>query len=125
VCSADLYGLAIYNSAGNLAGDLSRRPLTFDKFVTLPSGITTSSFSGLTVPAVVGMPHWFNVISEPYDQNFYDTRIFNGAWKWNSTSGVLIRTLYLSSFQRDDVSYGYVNNIPATSAIIMEASGIT
>lgn len=119
------YGLAIYNSAGNLAGDLSRRPLTFDKFVSLPSGITTSSFSGLTVPAVVGMPHWFNVISEPYDQTFNDNRVYNGAWKWSSTSGLLIRTLYLSSFERSVNSYSYANDIPITSAIIMEASGLT
>lgn len=119
------YGLAIYNAAGNLAGDLSRRPLTFDRFLSFPSNVTTASFSGLTVPAVVGMPHWFNVISESYDETFNDNRIYNGAWKWNSTSGLLIRTLYLSSYERSENSYNYINSIPITSAIIMEASGLT
>lgn len=119
------FGLALYNAAGQLTGDLSRKPLTFDRFVSMAGGVTFVAFSGLTVPAVVGDAIWFESTSEPYDDTFNDNYMRRGAWRWNSTLGRLTRTLYLWFYRRSEDVLGASNVIPATSAILLEANGLT
>lgn len=122
--AASGYGVAVYNSAGTLTGDLSRRPFAFDRYLSFAANVGSASFSGLTTPAVVGMPIWQQNAVQPYDETFNDNRIYYGAWRWNSTSGLLLRQLFLYTFERDELDIGGTNLMPATSAILIEANGL-
>jgi hypothetical protein len=119
------FGVAVYNSAGNLTGDLSRKPFTFDRFLAFPASVGSASFSGLTVPAVVGMPHWAQYTALAYDDTFNDNRLYYGAWRWNSASGLLLRQTFLWTYERSEDFWGGANTLPATTAIVIEANGLT
>lgn len=118
------WGVALYNQAGVLTGDLSRRPLTFDRYLTFAANVVNASFSGLSIPAVIGQATWYETVSLPYDSTFNDNRQYWGAWKWNSTLGILQRTTFQYYYDRSVDFIGGSTFLPAVNAIVMDASSL-
>lgn len=120
--SAPAYGLVLYNSASVLAADMTRRPLTFDKYLSFAASTSTAAFSGLTTPAVIGIDPWEELTNLAFDATFYDNRTYHGAWKMGA--GVLQRTTFQTYFESSPDQQGASNVVPATNAILIEASGL-
>lgn len=120
--SAPAYGMVLYNASGALSADMTRRPLTFDQYLTFAASASTASFSGMTTPAVIGANPWEQQTSIPFDATFYDNRNYYGSWKWGT--GVLQRNLFQTYYERSVDSWAYSNLIPACGAILIEANGL-
>lgn len=116
------YGLALYSQTGQLTGDLSRRPLTFDRLLTFGANTTNAAFSGLTTPCVIGADPRYELSNLPYDQDRFDNRLALGGWRWNQSSGLLVRTLFQRTLERTTDQQGAQNAVPATVAVLLDAA---
>jgi hypothetical protein len=118
------YGLAIYNAAGVLAGDLSRRPLSFNERVVIPGSDLSTSIQPYTAPAVIGYTGGWRGTSV-FDSPFWINRIFTGAWMWESGLGLLSRPMRQTVYFRDDGPAAVFDAAHASNALLLEASGLT
>jgi hypothetical protein len=121
--SAPSYGLALYNASGVLSADMTRRPLTFDKYLTFPANTVILALSGITVPAVIGISRREELTNLPIDSTFYANRTYEGAWRLGS--GTVVRELFQTYYERSTDQQAASSVIPASNAVFIEASGLT
>lgn len=121
--TAPAYGLTLYSSNGTLSADMTRRPFTFDKYLTFPANTTTLPLTGITVPAVVGVNRRRELTNLPIDATFFANRTYSGAWRIES--GSLRREWFQSYYERSTDQQAASVVTPASNCVIIEASGLT
>lgn len=124
--SPPAWGAAIYNSAGAFAGDLTRLPLTIRARVALASSATSLTIPSVTKPAVIGNPNSRHSLST--DTHSGPTPWINthyvGSWQWNGST-TLSRVDVLKTYDHDDGGIPVTTVIDPTSALLIEANGLT
>jgi hypothetical protein len=122
------YGVAIYDANENLVGDLSRRPLLFNDIVQ-PTTAAVDEFSigSYVKPAVVGSPYMTQSTSQSGGGGAtpWTNRRFTGRWTWDSVNAKLIRNYVMSFYARDDGGIPVATSRRASTAIVIEANGLT
>lgn len=122
--SATGYGAALFDSAGQLVGDLSRRPLTISQCVNLADSAMTAALTGLTAPAFVGAEPSLIHTNEFIGGGTWVNKIVNGAWMRES-SAVITRANMLGTRYQDDGPLAAMSTRPAISVLVIEASVLT
>lgn len=124
--SVSAYGIALYNSSGALSGDLSRKPLSALARLLFPSGTTSLTIPSVVKPAIIGYPATSHTLSSgghgggtPFINTHYE-----GVWHLQSST-VLERTDVLVDYDRDDGGIPVNTATPSTSAMLIEANGLT
>ena len=116
------YGLAIYNAAGVLSGDLTRRPLVAVARVAMPDGVTSISTPAVSAPAIIGSPQRLTTLSTRPTGTFYVSRRQFGCWKWDPAAATqLSRTRFQQEYFQDDGGIPLQNLATATNALLIEA----
>lgn len=121
------FGVALYSASGELVADLGRRPLSFDRMVSMAANVNTASFSGLTKPAVIGTEPTY--ITQTFDTGSGPTpwvnRIIGGAWRWDTASGLIERDSRQEQYFEDDGPIIASTNRPAATVLLLEANALT
>jgi hypothetical protein len=118
------WGLAIRNQAGDLTGDLSRRPLFFDRFVDFGDSVPSVTMTGLTKPAFIGaQPTWIRT-TEMIDGSTWENREIIGGWMLEA-GGVMSRANILWNRFEDDGPWVTFSNKNAVSVVVIEAADLT
>lgn len=120
--STPSYGMALYNASGVLTADMTRRPLTFDKYLTFPSNTTTLAFSGITTPAVIGINRREELTNLPIDSTFYANRTYKGAWRVEA--GTLRREWFQTYYERSTDQQAASVSTPMSNVVLIEASSL-
>jgi hypothetical protein len=119
------WGCAMWNQAGQLTADLSRRPLAVGKFMTLAEGVLEGgAISGFTKPAIIGGDAT-RIITRAPTGALWINKLFYGAWRWNQAAGRLERERFLVIRTRDDGPFAPEEAYPPSAAILIEAAGLT
>lgn len=121
--SAPAYGLVLYNANGVLTADMTKRPLTFDRYLTFAANTTTVGFSGLTKPAVIGINRRTELTNAPIDSTFYANRTYQGSWRLGT--GTLIREVFQTYYDRSTDQQVASSVTPASNCVLIEASGLS
>lgn len=122
------FGGAIYNAAGQLTGDLTKRPLTFDRYVTFAANTSTATITGgITSPAIIGTDVQIAATNTPYEPATmtYQNRTYFGGWRLVSSGTVLQRVVWQHEFLRLTEQQSAYQTVPSTAALVIEASGLT
>lgn len=118
------YGLALYDSAGNLTGDLSRTPLIFKDRVSFSSSDTSKTTSSYTKPAIIGSARMLQQTATNIGGSVpWRNLTYEGVWQWDS--GTLYRSFAQTRYNRDD-GPGPVSSVTGdASVLLLEASALT
>lgn len=117
------YGVALYNSAGLLTGDMSKIPLQVAAKVSLDTSTSTvTGLPSLTKPAIVGFPNCQRFDSVNHGSYHINTT-YVGLWGYSS--GSLARGMVLYSTEQDDAGTTPRTILTATNGMVIEANGLT
>jgi hypothetical protein len=120
-------GMALYNAAGVLTADLSRRPLApLARIAMSSSSIVDQTIPTPTKPAIVGYPKFTrNVVSSGHGGFTPWLSVgYTGVWEWNGST-ILHRNEVPDSSDRLESSPGAHNLRGPCSGILIEANGLT
>ena len=120
------FGMAIYNAAGVLTGDLTRRPLVAAARIAMPSTVTSIPMPAVSVPAMIGDAGRSQNQSVRPGASFWINRRRHGAWQWD-TSPVppqLVRTTFQREYSQEDGGIPVTNVVIDTNALLIEAAGL-
>jgi hypothetical protein len=120
--SLPAYGVALYNAAGTLTGDLSRLPLTPAARISLADSVLAATIPVLTKPAIIGHPIYIQKNSVPVGIRYQNTG-YKGVWHWVGDNQIY-RADYLDSYEDSDSSVPTIVNKAPCSAILIEANGL-
>lgn len=120
------YGMALYDAAGVLAGDLSRMPIPVKALLSMAAGATSWSIpSGMTKPALIGWPFDEKDTSTGSAPNITNTYYLRG-WRWDTGAGTVVRELYLHERELFTDATTFVHDtIGKIDAVLIEANGLT
>lgn len=121
------YGLAIYNAAGTLVADLSRRPMTIAARISMGTNVMSVSMPVMVAPAIIGFPSSSHTNSAkigtggtPWVNTWYE-----GVWTWGGGSSTALgRSDILVEYDNDDGGVPVVVDHSPTSAILIETNGL-
>jgi hypothetical protein len=125
--SASGFGMAIYNAAGQLTGDLTRRPLTFDRYVEFPLNVGQVALaSGISQPAIIGTNSQIEQTNTPYEPLLmtYQNRLYFGGFRMNPAGTFVQRVTWQAEFVRATEQFTGFQSTPPTAALIIEAAGL-
>ena len=117
------YGMAIYNAAGALVGDLTRQPLVIRQRVFIPAAVNTASVPALTLPGIVGRATDTQINAFPtgvpeISRVLYRNTIFS------ITGTTMTRNLDRRLLRNTGIDGGDITNINATNLWLVECSGL-
>jgi hypothetical protein len=119
------YGAALYNSAGVLTADLTKRPMIFTERVSFADNVMSTTMGSYVKPAIVGHTNSFHNLAT--DTGVGGTPWFNtqykGVWEWDGST-TLTRGDILNTADHDDGPGLTTLGHAATSVLIIEANGL-
>ena len=119
------YGMALYNAAGQLTGDLSRRPLANGQFIEFGATDVLRPLTGYTKPAFIGSDTTEVKSTAGPTGGLWTNRERSGGWLWDSGGTQLGRPTYQSlRIREDQISVNSTTRWPV-DVIIIEANGLT
>ena len=121
------FGLAIYNEAGQLTGDLTRRPLTFDRYVEFNANSGQSAIAaGIALPAILGIDTQIAQTNTPYEPLLmtYQNRLYFGGWRLSADGLAVQRVIWQHEFMRSTEQFTAYQTVPATAALVIETNGL-
>lgn len=117
------YGLAIYDTSGALAHDLSRPNLLYPRAYVLDSGMGTT-IPALTRPVVIGCPTSYQIFDGQPRIHRYTESFFSGTWNRSSSthmSANLVCKQFYTYYATESRSLGD-DGTSNSSAFIIEGS---
>jgi hypothetical protein len=121
--SLPAFGVALYNAAGTLTGDLSRMPLTPASRIALADSVLATTIPVLTKPAIIGKP-WYEQKTSSGSGVSYVNQGYRGMWHWTGDNQ-LHRAEYLDSYENSDSGVTPSLFRGACTGILIEANGLT
>lgn len=119
------WGLFLFDDAGNITADLSRRPLTFKARIATADPHDEWPFPpGSYVPAILGSPGGGSRYAAPGPNNLYNIRESVVGWQINSSTGRLYQSEFLSTYRRDDAPGSTYTLLRPSNAILIDVTGI-
>ena len=119
------WGVFLFDDAGNVLADLSRRPLSFLARISTSNDAEEWAFPGGTyVPLVIGTLAGGSRYSAPGPNNLHNIRTSAVAWRINSSTGKLFQDEYQIRFARDDApGTTYTVRFPF-NALLVDGTGL-
>lgn len=120
------YGMALYNSAGVLSADFTRRPMLYKGRFNIAAN-TTSYIPLVTMSsvAIVGMPFDRNITNSNSPAPKYTNRLQSRGWQLNVTNGNLERNIYQDLWTIDDGPNAAVDFIRPINGFFVDITGLT
>lgn len=119
------YGMALWDAAGSLSADLSRRPIPVKSRIQLAGGTTSWAMpGGMVKPLVIGWPADERQSGSPGPGPSKTNRFFLGGWWWDSANGLLKRSHYLDNRSVDDTQQGNLTTFLPIDAILIEGNAL-
>lgn len=114
------FGVALYDAAGNILGDLSRPPIRAGHRIQFTGTETQIARpTGYTAPAVIGWPFDERREATGSAPNIINRRYTYG---WTVDSSYIYRQQELAAYIPLDSSLGNATNLYPTTALLLEAS---
>lgn len=119
------WGMAIFNDAGVVTGDLSRRPLTFRARILTANPMDEWTLpTGAGVPAILGVPVGDSRSSAPGPNNLFNIRELSAAWRINAANGKLFKDEFLATYRRDDAPGDTYTRRRVMNALLIDVTGL-
>jgi hypothetical protein len=121
--TTDVWGVFIFDDAGNLTGDLSRQPLTFRGRVNVDAFTNWPMPAGSYVPAMVGGPPGSSRTATN-EGGFYRIRESEVGWRLTSDGTAMYQDLYLTRYYRDDAPGETYTRRAQSLALLIDVTGL-
>lgn len=118
------FGGALYDGSGNLTGDLTRRPLTFDRAIAMDASTTSVAMTGYTQPVVVGASNMQKTTTTPSGSNSIN-RNYRSLWNWDDIDGLLTRVFDVSHYELDADPVVESSHVWAANVLLLEGASLS
>lgn len=118
-----VWGVFIFDNAGNLTGDLSRQPLTFKGRINVDAFAEWPRPAGSYIPGIVGAPPGGSRTATN-EGGFYRVREFQVGWRLNNDGTAIYQELYLSRYYRDDAPGDTYTRRAQSLALLIDVTGL-
>lgn len=120
------YGMALFNSAGAISADFTRRPMLYKARISLGTNVSVyTPLVDMSTSAIVGMPNDRYVTSVRSPSPQYTNRLHSRGWQINISNGQLQRLPYQTLWSIDDGPDAPTDLVRPVSAFLVDITGLT